>query len=484
MNEFNKPVISSNVKVEDVGVASIIRLIPSQKQILYDMLDYIEFEKTDSKIMTLEGYAGTGKTTLLRFLIDNLKKYSIIGSAPTHKAVAVLKKSIRIKTETLAKLLGLRPDVNLAEYTPNNPVFAQLADPVVAEYNVLIVDECSMVNTELYKLILKEAKAFGVLVIFVGDPYQLPPVHERISPTFNVAKKFTLSEIIRQEEGHPLLELLAMARNDVANKGNSLLTHIFRNVNTSNIRDDIGYRINTYKSSSVEFSNNLLQSINEDVINTKYLAFTNDNVLSWNKYIRSKIIEDSSFLHIRDLLTGYNSILDNFNSMIIARSNDYSIDGDELIDYTDEHGLHGKLVQLKNIDTNFTSPVLFVLDHSDKENVEHFKDLYFPLLMSALADDSIGKVRSRRFKELYKFKEKVLLLNDITIGNEYAAKDLDFYYGSTIHKSQGSTYNNVFINFKDIIYDNKGKVYGNLLLRNKLIYVALSRTTKIANIII
>jgi ATP-dependent exoDNAse (exonuclease V) alpha subunit len=104
--------------------------------------------------------------------------------------------------------------------------------------------------------------------------------------------------------------------------------------------------------------------------------------------------------------------------------------------------------------------------------------------MSALADDSIGKVRSRRFKELYKFKEKVLLLNDITIGNEYAAKDLDFYYGSTIHKSQGSTYNNVFINFKDIIYDNKGKVYGNLLLRNKLIYVALSRTTKIANIII
>ncbi len=71
---------------------------------------------------------------------------------------------------------------------------------------------------------------------YVGDSLQLPPVNEEISLTFATVKnKVVLTDIVRQEEGNPLLELFSLLRDDIKNQTNTFLNYIVRN--RSNIQD-------------------------------------------------------------------------------------------------------------------------------------------------------------------------------------------------------------------------------------------------------
>src|SRR5574343_473412 len=83
--------------------------------------------KRDSSIFfALSGYAGTGKTTLLKAFLQSLKFPSsrVCICAPTHKAKKVLQnKTSWRNAETLQALLGLKLDINLDEFDPNNPAF-------------------------------------------------------------------------------------------------------------------------------------------------------------------------------------------------------------------------------------------------------------------------------------------------------------------------------------------------------------------------
>jgi hypothetical protein len=81
------------------------------------------------------------------------------------------------------------------------------------------------------------------------------------------------------------------------------------------------------------------------------------------------------------------------------------------------------------------------------------------------------------WKKYFSFKENHLLLKDIRKNDDsiMIKKDLDYGYGLTIHKTQGSTYGNILINLRDIVYTKYGTPVQDKVLRNKLIYVALSR---------
>ena len=77
----------------------------------------------------------------------------------------------------------------------------------------------------------------------------------------------------------------------------------------------------------------------------------------------------------------------------------------------------------------------------------------------------------------YEFKNAILILENIFENNQLLIKkDIDYGYGITIHKSQGSTYNTVFVNGKDI---NKNLT---IIERKRLWYVAMSRASKIVYI--
>jgi len=163
----------------------------------------------------LTGYAGAGKTLLTQVLAVELRAQGldVVLSAPTHKAVAVLSRKLRaagIKDEdvpcvTIHKLLSLKPKVQR-----DQQIFVREkgAPPVVAD--VVVIDEASMVSTDLMKHIRRYLPDAAVL--FVGDPAQLPPVGEDSSEAFNVPRKSHLDTIVRQGAGNPILDAADIIR--------------------------------------------------------------------------------------------------------------------------------------------------------------------------------------------------------------------------------------------------------------------------------
>jgi exodeoxyribonuclease-5 len=106
-------------------------------------------------------------------------------TAPTHKAVQVLRglglpeNPPALRYATIHSVLGLQPvyDVDTGEQR------LRQTGPVDLPWNaLLVVDECSMVGRELYAHLRRAAAQVEAQVLFVGDPAQLPPVKEQVSP--------------------------------------------------------------------------------------------------------------------------------------------------------------------------------------------------------------------------------------------------------------------------------------------------------------
>lgn len=155
----------------------------------------------------LEGYAGTGKTTLLGVLVETLTSegYKVAVTAPTNKAVSVLMEKVPSASchSTIHSLLGLS-----LQQEEDKQKIAQSGPSSLGDYDIVIVDECSMIGADLLRWIKGRPK-----FIFVGDPAQLPPVNESLSPVFrSVGLRWSLSKIVRQAEGNAIIDISSAIR--------------------------------------------------------------------------------------------------------------------------------------------------------------------------------------------------------------------------------------------------------------------------------
>ena len=123
---------------------------------------------SEDRFYTLYGAAGTGKTTVALAILDIFKSAKVAVSAPTHKAKDTISKITGKTGLTLHNLLGLRPNLDLADYDPANPSFEPMAQESIYEYDIIIVDECSMISAALYKTITEKAIQAKKLVLFLG----------------------------------------------------------------------------------------------------------------------------------------------------------------------------------------------------------------------------------------------------------------------------------------------------------------------------
>ena len=176
------------------------------------------------KFFLLNGSAGTGKTftvvnSLLR--IRTLYPYKrICLTAPTNKAVQILRESCHrfgiasVDCMTIYRLLALQ-----AVEGENGEVLLQ--DKHIRssfnKYDVIYIDEASMVGLKLWVKILNEVAKWDNKVILVGDEAQLTPVGEGISPALKVNNQFKLTTIVRQAENSPLMSAISAARQLVYN---------------------------------------------------------------------------------------------------------------------------------------------------------------------------------------------------------------------------------------------------------------------------
>lgn len=135
-----------------------IELTKEQQKVLHDLV--IGVRKENKLEQTMGGYAGTGKTTIIRYLLNYLN-FGI--SAYTGKAANVLRKKGMDEASTIHSMI----------YVPHfdyGHVEFELADSL--PYEGVVVDEASMVSEEIYE----DLKSFGIPLIFVGDHGQLEPV--------------------------------------------------------------------------------------------------------------------------------------------------------------------------------------------------------------------------------------------------------------------------------------------------------------------
>lgn len=445
-------------------------LYPSQRIALEKLSDWYHSKELEC---TLRGYAGTGKTFILRYFLQHVVDKSYTITAPTHKALRVLEAQIGRKGMTLHSLHGLKPNIDLQNFDIENPQFDPLNPCKIQNYNLIVIDECSMINKDLFLLNHNKAKEFNTKILYVGDPLQLPPVNEDISPTFAVVKnKVELTDVVRQEEGNPLLELFPILRDDIVNKTNNFLYHIIRN--RDRIENGIGYQILPV----AQFKERLLEEFNSDIFHKnidhyRIVAYTNNAVTEWNSLIRNSIVgKDADIIHINDLLLSYNTIVDEFKDPIILNSEDYIIE--DIRPYISDEKLKTFAVNLKSMyDGHITQPFL-VVDSKDV-SFERYKNILTLLYNRAANHEQHG------WYVYYKFKNRFLTNTRFTIntvqGTKYINKDIDYGYAMTVHKTQGSTFDNVAIDLTNLVFTQTryGRREVDIDIRNKLIYVALSR---------
>lgn len=162
------------------------------------------YRQPDSpQVFRLFGYAGTGKTTLSREIEaivrehgDDRKKDVMYG-AFTGKAALVMRQKGCRGASTIHSMI-----YTLDDETAGIPRFILNEDADIKDAKLVIIDECSMVGAELAQDLL----SFGVKVLVLGDPAQLPPVQDAGFFT-NVQPDVMLTEVHRQAKDNPIIRL-------------------------------------------------------------------------------------------------------------------------------------------------------------------------------------------------------------------------------------------------------------------------------------
>lgn len=414
------------------------------------------------QFFTLAGYAGTGKTTIVNVAIKDLKK--VVVSAPTHKAKAVIARATGRPAVTIQALLGLRPNTDIENFDINNPQFDPLVEAQIAKYRYVVIDEASMLNKDLFHLLIKEAEANGTKILFMGDSAQLPPVNEQESLVFNSAKinhKAELTKVERQANGNPLMFVYDAIRNNL-----SAAIDAFSHKTKVNNGQGI-----TFISKQMDFEKHIedmfsSEAYKQDKNYAKVLAWTNNKVKEWNDHIRQHLFGTNvRIVEPGDTLMGYNTIMkDPQAPPSLENSADYEVKS--VTEKTDDNSIKIYSVNLKDVDgekiTSISIPI------NEPENMSKLANM-LKAVYSKATSATVGK--GAAWGAYYAVKNQYALMSPLNIGGTNIKKDVDYGYAITTHKSQGSTYKHVFVDENDIDRNS------NTTEKNKLKYVAFSRPT-------
>lgn len=280
-----------------------ITLTQSQQLIFDGVVNAVEFHPGRYDCV-VRGYAGTGKSTTVARLIGALADMgSIAVTSPTHKANGVLRKMmfnegiVDVDVMTIHSFLGLKlvnkKQQQVLEYDPHSTNSKLMVD-------VLVIDECSMISTDMYMHIIKQSHRVRRAIIFVGDECQLSPVEPEkentiVSCSFSHGDQYALTEVLRQALGNPITVLATEIRSCIESNSNPLLCIM-------NVADDCetiiktrgleGY-LDSYESMITdglnEFSTDLIY---ENVDKYKMLSYTNANVDSLNANMRYRLFPE------------------------------------------------------------------------------------------------------------------------------------------------------------------------------------------------
>jgi predicted NAD-dependent protein-ADP-ribosyltransferase YbiA (DUF1768 family) len=448
------------------------------------------FVNGDDTSITLSGYAGTGKTTIMGIFNEYLKRRiqaDIIFSAPTHRANAVTRqKTPNAKVITLQSLLGLRPDFDITEdvFDLHKLKFEQVAAVKIEDASIVIVDEASMIQDSLYDFLLEQIAAKGAQIIFVGDKGQLRPVKaNNISKVFrNDGAQLQLTKVERTGD-NPILKESTRVRNG---EGLSYETDIAPNGQ--------GVEYSSDKTRIREFVRTSLKEMkdSQDPLYFRVLAATNASVDAYNSAIRQILYgRRPAQLYEGELVMGYsNREYDSLRKKYkLMNSGDYVVQSVKpttiQIDLTypdrkESISMEGYKVTLKDaIDTSASSFTIDVVSNFETDEniikVQEYIQTLWSMRKQLLAEGNPTAAKAV-IEKINNIQNRIHTMRDVKDANGRLKlrKSFDYGYAHTIHKSQGGTYSKVLINDSSIntfgFNDKNGQE-----VRQELKYVAVSR---------
>lgn len=418
------------------------------------------FAKLDNMIKTnmvwdneisLSGAAGTGKTYLTTKLVQKLQKeYHITITAPTHKALQVLRQNLlsedtdatNVETKTLQSFLNLKL---VTDYDKGIQKFeaSKVKDKDETNTDILIVDESSMVSGNLYDYVIKAIEMGRIkAVLYVGDEYQLLPVDNHKNKVLEIKNKYRLEKIVRQAQGSYIINMATKARNIIKSKNYISIKEFF---------EDDTFRHNVqFFSNQKDFHNDFCTPENWSKKDKVIAGFTNNSVENHNKIIRNRYWENQNVTNPSPLLKSDKVIFQEANLIdgkIVHQNSD-------IVQLSSANKIHVEKLNIKFWDCKDLNNRPFKVIDTDSRN--KFKTILNDIAKSAKNEKDYIE-RTKKWKLFFSLKELFV--------------DVKYTYASTIHKLQGTTYETVYIDLSEI-ENMKDK---DMMFR--LLYVAITRAS-------
>lgn len=402
-----------------------------------------QFAHSEEKLYLLTGYAGTGKTTLLQVLLNRFRQQrdrrKVVLTAFSNKATKVLQRmahfwGLDIDCMTCCQLLALKPVI---DDESGKQVFRSDRKQArqIDRFRLVIVDECSMINQEMWDLLVNAVSTLHgqTQLLFVGDAAQLPPVGEPESPCFRqIYHRSDLKEVVRY--GGAIGILAEDIRHNLERDG---FPRFRNNINTERTEGCfvIPQRQQWEALILKAFTSQAYQN-NPDQV--RALAYTNRRVNQLNQKIRTAIYGANAARFVPgERLIAINPCLEE-EAIVLPTSAECEV-----------------LEVRRGRENNW--PVWFLEIETEEGKFKTLRVLH----ESGLAEyqlklDTLAK--EKRWQEFWDLKQFF--------------HEVDYAYSLTIHKSQGSTFQDVFVDVPSMAANR------NVIERNQLCYVAFTRAAK------
>jgi GTPase SAR1 family protein len=396
---------------------------------------FFEFLFSPEKEFIISGPAGVGKTYLMNYIVDNtMPRYhemcrlvgiepeynSVTMTATTNKAAEVLSQATNRPTSTVHSFFNLTVK---DDFTTGQTILKRTDRWVVHRNNIIFIDESSMIDTELWKLL--HEGTMDCKLVYVGDRHQLAPIMESVSPVYR--------------HNNPMVELLTPVRNagqpalmDVCNQlRETVATGDFQPIRlvpgVIDLLDD--------RQIQAEMANHFQRQTTD----ARVLAYTNKRVIQYNDHIRGMRALPPEFQ--RGELLVNNSAYHHRNGMLTVEAE---------VEVKRNRGPSQMLIDEKH-------QVFLDVNRLDLETSlgSFFPDVPFATDRSHLDQLLKYYARDKNWPAYFNLKNNVA--------------DLRPRDAATVHKAQGSTYDTVFVDLSNLSTCNIQNQVARML------YVAFSR---------
>jgi len=438
----------------------------SGQQTLLSKLSEFILGKNSDQIFVIKGYAGTGKTTIVRSLVQSLPsvkgKTSLL--APTGRAAKVLSNYTKKQAYTIHKKIYFKKSTSEGG-------FAFQLQQNLHNDTIFIVDEASMISSSgglsnagslLDDLISYVFNGTNCKLILIGDTAQLPPVGLDISPALDIdflkasyyfkVDFFELTQVVRQTENSGILTNATTIRNQIKENKNSK-----PHFDLNNFKDVI--RINGDEL--------------EDALNDAYNKYgAEDAMVICRSNKRANIFNQQ----IRARIRWQENELSSGDYMMVVKNNYFWLPEESKAGFI----ANGDIIQLTSIGKiqemhgfRFADVRMRMIDYPDEPELE--TRLLLDTIMSespALSQGENKRLYTSVSADYSDIGDRGMRLKKVKEDKFFNALQVKFAYAVTCHKAQGGQWPCVFVEQGYLTDDMINTEY------LRWLYTAVSRATE------